>query len=162
MPRNAGKATPKDLVNTLAKEEDVVSRVRASINGFPGVCVRASMPFPAAPSGFVSMSRVLFCCLLQSPSTASGSAPAVRSRQNWRSGGGQTSTRLVCATFFSGILRKSPWANGSRRAPSLCPWLKPTLSSGPGGARPGTRTPSGKQSTGKWCVRLAHRCLPSP
>jgi hypothetical protein len=38
MPRNAGKATPKDLVNTLAKEEDVVTRVRASINGFPGAC----------------------------------------------------------------------------------------------------------------------------
>ena len=36
MPRNAGKATPRDLINTLAIEEGGVTRVRAVIGDIPG------------------------------------------------------------------------------------------------------------------------------
>ena len=36
MPRNAGKATPKDLINKLAIEHEGVERVRAFISGISG------------------------------------------------------------------------------------------------------------------------------
>jgi hypothetical protein len=36
MPRNAGKATPKDLINKLAIEHEGVERVRAFITGISG------------------------------------------------------------------------------------------------------------------------------